>query len=73
MVEVFEPIGHPEAKKAYACSYETDAQKRRTIAVLHVPPIDSPDAAVRAAIVKEVRDIATTEKSGQAKATKRPR
>ncbi|OFV97017.1 MAG: hypothetical protein A3F68_03090 [Acidobacteria bacterium RIFCSPLOWO2_12_FULL_54_10] len=73
VVEVFELTGHPNAKKAYAWSYETDAQKRRSAAVLHVPPIDSPGAAVRAAIVKEVRDFATSEKSRQAKTTKRPR
>ena len=73
VVEVFELIGHPDTKKVYAWSHETDAQTRRSVAVLHVPPIDSPEAAVRAAIVKEVRDLATTEKSRQAKAAKRPR
>ena len=73
VVEVFELSGHPEAKRAYAWSYETDDGKRRSIAVLHVPPIDSPAAAVQAAIVKEVRDRAKTEKSWKAKTTKRPR
>lgn len=73
VVEVFELTGHPKATRAYAWSYETDAQKKRSVAVLHVPPIDSPEAAVRAAIVKEVRDLATSEKSGQTKTAKRLR
>lgn len=63
VVEVFELIGHPEAKRAYAWSYMADSKHKHSVAVLHVPPIDSPQAAVMAAIVKEVRDIAKAKKS----------
>lgn len=54
-VHVFELKGHETAKRAYAWSYELPDGKRRFFAVLHVPPIDSPAAAVRAAIVAEDR------------------
>lgn len=61
-VEVFELIGHPETKLAYAWTHETDDGKKRSVAVLHVPPVDSPLAAVRASIVKDVRDVAKSKK-----------
>lgn len=41
-VEVFDLIGHPTASRAYAWSYSTTGTKRRFVAVLHVPPIDTP-------------------------------
>lgn len=55
IVHVFDLAGHPKAKRAYAWSYERPDGKRRFFAVLHVPPIDSPVNAVRAAIVAEAR------------------
>jgi len=55
VVQVFELQGHPEATRCYAWSYETEGGKRRFFAVLHKPPVDSPQAAVRAAIVAEHR------------------
>ena len=55
IVEVFELIGHPDAPKAYAWSHDADSQKKRHVTVLHVAPVDSPKAAVRAAIIKEFR------------------
>jgi len=53
VVEVFELVNHPHAKEAYAWSYETDAGETRHVAILAVPPIDSPADAVRAAIIAE--------------------
>ena len=53
-VEVFNLRGHPTARRAYAWSHETDKGKRY-VAVLELPPIDSPRAAVRAAIVEEAK------------------
>jgi hypothetical protein len=50
-VEVFDLIGHPSASRAYAWSYGTTGTKRQFFAVLHVPPVDSPVAAVRASIL----------------------
>lgn len=54
-VSLFKMNGHPTANLAYAWSYELPDGKRRFFAVLHVPPIDSPVAAVRAAIVAEAK------------------
>ena len=53
-VEVFNLRGHPKAKRAYAWKHETD-KGHRYVAVLELPPIDSPQKAVRAAIVEEVK------------------
>jgi hypothetical protein len=55
-VKVFDLAGHALAKQAYAWSYPTTATKRRFIAVLAVPPIDSPRKAVQAAILADVRN-----------------
>lgn len=54
-VEVFDLIGHPTATKAYAWAHETDEGKLRYVAVLHEPPVDSPEAAVRAAIAADAQ------------------
>ncbi len=64
IVEVFELHGHPKAPKAYAWAYETDNPKKpRHVTVLHMGPVTSPLLAVRAAIVKEFRDIAAIEEA----------
>jgi hypothetical protein len=52
IVQVFYLINHPTAKKCYAWSYEIDdSEKRKFFVVLHQGPVDSPQNAVRAAIV----------------------
>src|SRR5881227_2839771 len=54
VVHVFDLAGHPTATRAYAWSSPIEGStKRRFFAVLHQPPINSPQAAVRAAIVAE--------------------
>jgi hypothetical protein len=55
VVEVFTIRGHPQATTAYAWSHETDEGGRRYVAVLQVPPVNSPVDAVRAAIVAEIK------------------
>jgi len=56
VVHVFHLTGHPIALYAYAWSSPIEGStKRRFFAVLHQPPVDSPQAAVRAAIVAEAR------------------
>jgi|HubBroStandDraft_2_1064218.scaffolds.fasta_scaffold363410_2 hypothetical protein len=56
VVHVFRLTGHPTALYAYAWSSPIEGStKRRFFAVLHQPPVDSPQAAVRAAIVAEQR------------------
>lgn len=53
-VHVFDLRGHPDGHfRAYAWSYERPDGKRRFVAVLHTPKINSPLQAVRAAIVAE--------------------
>ena len=52
VVEVFRLLEHP-AGKAYAWSHEADSGGTRYVAVLHAPPVDSPEKAVRAALVAE--------------------
>jgi hypothetical protein len=54
VVHVFDLTGHPTATRAYAWSSPIErSTKRRFFAVLHQPPVDSPQAAVRAAIVAQ--------------------
>lgn len=56
VVHVFKLNGHTRAQQAYAWSSPIEgSDKRRFFAVLHVPPIQSPLDAVRAAIVAEHR------------------
>lgn len=58
VVEGFELIGHPKAKKAYAWAHDADdPKKRRHVTILHLGPITSPILAVRAAILQEQREI----------------
>jgi len=53
-VEVFDLIDHPKAKRAYAWIYE-DHDQNKTVTVLHVPPVDSPQSAVKVAIAATAR------------------
>ena len=56
VVHVFDLAGHPTATRAYAWSSPIEGSaKRRFFAVLHLPPINNPQAAVRAAVVAEQR------------------
>ena len=53
-VSVFQIEGHPKATRAYAWSSPIEGStKRRYYAVLHIPPVDSPEKAVRASIVRD--------------------
>ena len=58
VVEVFALEGHPKTRFCYAWAHASGAggEKTRFVAVLGVPPITSPRAAVRAAIVQQVRE-----------------
>ncbi|HZP26836.1 MAG TPA: hypothetical protein VFB90_07295 [Dehalococcoidia bacterium] len=55
-MQVYDLEGQPEASRVYAWSYQLEDGKRKFVAVLHKPPVDSPAAAVRAAIVAEGRE-----------------
>ena len=54
IVEVFALNGHPKAKRAYGWQTGNDQDARFT-AVLEIPPVDSPNTAVRASIAAEAR------------------
>src|SRR6266571_7690219 len=48
-VEVFDLVGHLQAKRAYAWTYR-DGDQNKTITVLGIPPVDSPQSAVKVAV-----------------------
>jgi hypothetical protein len=54
IVEAFSLVGHPEAKYAYAWNYR-DGNQNRTTVILKIPPVDSPQSAVRVAIASKGR------------------
>lgn len=58
-VEIFELVGHPEAKRAYAWSYQ-EGDENKIIAMLEVPPVDSPESAVKAAIAQRNGSVPRT-------------
>jgi hypothetical protein len=57
-VEVFDIRGHPKAKRAYAWGHITGEgdQARRYVTVLELPPVDSPQTAVKVAIAAEIKN-----------------
>jgi hypothetical protein len=62
VVEVFDLRGHPKANKAYAWMHDADTpKKKRHVTVLHLPPVTSPETAVRAVIIQEYRNHGTAE------------
>ncbi len=60
-VSVFDLTGHPTASRCYSWSYATEGERRKFVAVLHVPHVESPVEAVRAYVVAQAR------KAGQQK------
>jgi hypothetical protein len=56
-VEIFDLAGHPKAKRAYGWSHpEGDDNKgERFVAVLEIPPVVSPETAVKVSIVSDVK------------------
>ena len=63
-VEVFQIRGHPKAIRSFAWSHVagTSDQKTRYVTVLELPPVDSPQAAVKAVIMSEIKDAREKEK-----------
>jgi len=53
-VDAFRVRGHPQATHAYAWSYGGDDGQVHHVAVLGVPPIDSPQKAVQAAVMAHI-------------------
>jgi hypothetical protein len=56
-VEVFDLHGHPTAKRAYAWSHLDGAkdERERFVTVLEIPPVTSPETAVKVALAAEVK------------------
>ena len=65
IVEVFDLIGHPTARMVYAWAHDTDDpdKPRRHVTVLHIHPVTSAAAAVKAAIAQEFRNLGTAEEN----------
>jgi hypothetical protein len=59
VVEVFHLKGHPKTDRVYAWSHDTGnpIHPKHYVTVLHIPPVVSPQTAVRAAIVQEFRSL----------------
>ena len=56
VIAVFAIKGHDKSDKCYAWSSPIEgSKKRRFYAVLNIPPIDSPQKAVRASIIRDFR------------------
>ncbi|MBM4404971.1 MAG: hypothetical protein FJ039_02150 [Chloroflexi bacterium] len=55
MVQVFDPIGHPTASRCYAWAHTSKDRGRSFVAMLHQGAIDSPQAAVKAAIAQQLK------------------
>jgi hypothetical protein len=51
-VEVFSIFGHPKAKFCYGWSY---GEPEQFIATLELPPVDSPQSAVKAGVAYQVK------------------
>ena len=51
-VEVFQLEGHPDASKCYAWGVIDDPDSLRAITMLHMPPITSANAAMKAYVAK---------------------
>ena len=59
-VYVFALQDHPTVAKCYAWTQPIEgSNRRRFVAVLHEPPVDSPQEAVRAALVQQQRENAS--------------
>lgn len=53
-VAVFEICGHPQAQRAYAWSCARVNKEMQYVVVLEIPPVNSPQTAVQAAIAAQV-------------------
>lgn len=58
IVHTFTITGHPDTDTCYAWSSPIEGStKRRFYAVLHIPPVDSPQKAVRASIIQDYKSM----------------
>ena len=57
VVEAFELVGHPHAKRCYAWSYDENGETQY-VNVLEIPPVDSAETAVKIAISAHAKQSA---------------
>jgi hypothetical protein len=71
-VEVFNLRGHPKAVRAYAWGHRAgpNDETMRYVAVLELPPVTSPETAVRAATMQEIKSAREEIKSRASKTGK---
>ena len=57
-VEVFQLRDHPKATHAYAWSHRAGKKDKATryVTVLQIPPVDSPQTAVKVAVAAEIKN-----------------
>ena len=57
-VEVFDNVNHRRAKRAYAWAHDNGegGNRKNVVAVLELPPVESPQTAVQAAIMSEIQN-----------------
>ena len=53
-IEVFDFVGHRQVKRVYAGSHR-EGDQNKTFVVLEIPPVDSPESAVKVAIASKAR------------------
>jgi len=51
-VEIFDPNGHPKAKRWYGWSY---GRPEEFITILELPPVNSPQSAVKVGVVCQIK------------------
>jgi hypothetical protein len=54
-VEVFDLADHPKAKRCYAWYYKVDGEEK-FVTVVEIPPVTSPETAVKVAVANEVKE-----------------
>jgi len=56
-IEVFDLTGHPKAKRCYGWSHPDGADNKteRFVTVLEIPPVDSPQTAVKMSIYSDIK------------------
>jgi hypothetical protein len=55
-VETFSLIGHPHALQCFAWAYKDDDGTNQITTVLALPPVQTPQDAVKAALVAKVKN-----------------
>ena len=62
-IEVFDLVQHEQARRCYAWQYRQVDETIRTVVLLELPPVDSPQSAVKAAVTTGLSQLQKTPKS----------